>query len=49
MEHEYKNYFSIEVLNNNVFINKIKKTLNLMKVEDKLVVTEDKYKGLWIK
>lgn len=45
METEYKNYFSAEVLNNNVVINKLKKVLNSMKTSENLVVSKDDYKG----
>lgn len=45
MEHEYKNYFSQDVLNNNVFINKLTKVLKSMKKESHLAVKNDEYKG----
>lgn len=45
METEYKNYFSQEVLNNSVVVNKLKKTLKSMKQKEKLVVSNDEYKG----
>ena len=42
MENEYKNYFSQDVLNNNVFINKLTKVLKSMKKESHLTVKNDK-------